>query len=137
MIEVRQTLLLLFGALPACGGRPPCVEDGKTKVLIPEARLGAVAEVQVSGVCSVEQPTATCDGNGPRCTPLPDGQLVMVLTVSSTKRGACTVTVAFNDGCPFEVRRFDFGGPLHGCCEDVCARSQQLVPLPSECASTE
>jgi hypothetical protein len=109
----------------------PCVEDGKTQLIVPESRLGSITDVRVDGVCEVQPAASACDGSV-RCTALESGERVMVLEVSSTKLGDCTVSVDF-DGCQTETRSYSFRGSLNNCCEDVCAKKQQLVPLSSTC----
>jgi hypothetical protein len=126
-------LLGIAAALGGClMGNSACVDSGASTLLVPEARLTSVSSVTVAGSCVVETLPAAC-GPGVKCGDLPNGQRVVDLSVTGTKRGKCTVTIVYNDGCAPESLDYEFGGPRNNCCEDICAESRSIEPVSASC----
>jgi len=115
-----------------CIGVPACVETGTSKLLVPEARLSKVTSITTSGVCTVEALPTACTP-GVVCGESAKGVRVVVLVVSASKQGKCTVTITYNDGCASEEVPYEFGGSYGSCCEDVCAKSKLLEPVSAHC----
>lgn len=135
-LSVLLSLVTLPQLLVGCIGKPACTDDGSTAMGIAEARLPQVAGVRAEGVCAVSSVPTTCGGDAD-CYEDAKGKMVALVRIRSTKQGPCTVTVDFNDGCASTAFDLEFRGPSDNCCEDVCARSGVIAPIPAACGAAD
>lgn len=124
---VCNLALMLHG----CMGQPACTNSGEDVLIIPVARLSSVTGLSADGTCTVGPLPVSC-AQATKCLEY-RGEQAVVVNVTSTARGKCTVSVDFNDGCAAEEHHYEFIGPHENCCDDVCSRSPEAYPVASSC----
>ncbi|MES1183830.1 MAG: hypothetical protein ABUL60_08435 [Myxococcales bacterium] len=132
MLRATGLVSILALVLHACMGTPACTNAGEDVLIIPVARLSSVTGLSADGTCTVGPLPASCS-LAAKCIEY-RGEQAVVVNVTSSARGKCTVSVDFNDSCAAEEHHYEFIGPHENCCEDVCSRSPEAYPVASSCA---
>lgn len=121
---LRAAPLVLLVTL-ACQEKRTCTDSGVGALLIPDARVSGIAEIQREGECSVFAPTQDCESGG--CEVAEDGSLQHVFLVHGREPGRCTATVTFSDDQGPLRQAYEFAGPADQCCNEVCVQGGGVV----------